>query len=465
MKHTFPTLLFTLIGIAVSLPAFAQPRELVADPDLQQRLTAYLEAHEANNDFMGEVLVADADRILARAVVGMADIESSRPHRPGDVYGVASITKQFTGAALALLASRGTLSLDDTVERWLPAFAARIPGMNAVTLRMLAQQEAGVPDYNDFPDYALLSRRNLSLDEVLDWIAMHTDSVTPGQGYDYSNSHFAILARVIEKASGKPYRRFMREEIFNPAGMYSSDHYRAEEIVMQRVSLYDPGQHGNLVNSPVLDNAMKLGSGSLYTTADDLLRWHRALLQQRILSAEAQALYLAPSRADYGLGAGVRMDALSGQLIADHDGKAPGIAAYFKRWLADGRVLIVLSNVNSGVLNQMKSDLSRLIAGEDVVPPAKREYRTLSQTLLSAAPGDYVFPPTTPIRITQELDGLSLYWRDSGLVQHLAPLADSDWFLMGSRGDHIRFHQNGDGEVTGLDYDWGGGVEFCERKR
>ncbi|MCP5345927.1 MAG: serine hydrolase domain-containing protein [Gammaproteobacteria bacterium] len=461
MKSPLCSLLLSLVLSTLPAILFAQPRTLVADPLLQERIYRYLVAHEVNNDFMGEVLVADSERILARVLVGMADIESGRPHRPGDVYGVASVTKQFTGAAIALLVSRGVLSLDDSVADWLPTFTTRVSGMEHVTIRMLAQQEAGVPDYNDFPDYAQFSRRQVNLDEVLDWIAQNTSSISPGTGYDYSNSHFAILARIIEEASGESYRQFMREHIFNPAGMLSSGHYRAEEIVMQRVSLYDPGQHGDLVNAPVLDNSMKLGSGSLYTTADDLLSWHRSLLKERVLNAQTQELYLEPSGERYAMGVGVRMDALSNQLITDHDGKAPGIAAYYKRWLGDGKVLILLSNVNSGVLNQMKSDLSHLIAGEEVAMPQKREYREIEKALLTEAPGNYLFPPTTPIRIAQELDGLSLYWRESGLVQHLAPLADSDWFLMGSRGDKVRFHRNPDGEIDGMEYDWGGGFEFC----
>lgn len=93
----------------------------------------------------------------------------------------------------------------------------------------------------------------------------------------------------------------------------------------------------------------------------------------------------------------IATDAATGQRVASHDGKSPGVSAYIKRWLDDGRVLIVLSNVNSG------------------------------------------------------------------LVQHLAPLADSDWFYMATRGDRIRFRYGGDGDVTGLEYDWGGGVEFCPR--
>jgi len=427
---------------------------------MQQQLDNYLQAHYQNHDFMGEVLIADDDQILAHSLIGMADIEGGRKHQSGDIYHVASLTKQFTGAAIALLAQRGQLSLDDNLGTLLPDFAARITGADSITVPMLAQHEAGIPDYNGFPEYALNSQRFMTLDEILAWISNNVRSIEP-QGYDYSNSHFAVLARIIEVASGQNYRSFMREEVFLPAGMNSTDHYRAEEVVSGRSHGYDPGHHNNLVNAPILDNSMKLGSGSLHTTAQDLLAWHRALREYRVLDRETQAIYLQASSHDYALGVGVALDEISGQRVASHDGKSPGVGAYIKRWLDDGRVLIMLSNINSGVLNQMKADLTRLANNQPVELPERRVLRSVSESELSTMTGYYQFPPQTPIRITQQSGGLSLYWGNSGQVQHLAPLAGSDWFLMGTRGDRIRFRFDRDGSVDGLEYDWGGGVEFC----
>lgn len=428
--------------------------------DLTEQLTEYLAAHHANNDFMGEVLIARGDQLLAHAVVGMADIESGRPHQPGDVYHVASVTKQFTGAAIALLAARGQLTLDSTLAEWLPEFVAGIDGTADVTVGMLARHEAGIPDYNGFPEYAINSQRTMTLDNILEWISDNITSISPG-AYDYSNSHFAILARIIEVASGSDYREFMRNNVFEPAGMLNTDNYRAEEIVPRRSAGYDPGHSGNLVNAPMLDNSMKLGSGSLHTTAYDLWAWHKALLDDRVLDTAAQSVYLQTSNHAYALGIGVVTEAETGQRVTSHDGKSPGVGAYFKRWLTDGRVLIMLANVNSGALNTLKTDLTRLADGLDVELPERRQYRDIRIEELAAFQGTYLFAPDTQIRIAQQPQGLSLYWGNSGLVQHLAPLAHSDWFHMGSRGDRIRFQRNDIGEVTGLDYDWGGGIEFC----
>lgn len=432
------------------------------DSNLQMALDAYLNAHYQNQDFMGEVLIADTDSIIAHSIVGMADIESQRPHAANDIYHVASLTKQFTGAAIAVLVSRGQLSLNSTLGELLPDFAAGISGAADISVLQLARHEAGIADYNNFPDYARMSRSAVTLDEVLAWIDQHVSQAEPG-AYRYSNSHYAILARIIEQVSGMSYTDFMQQTLFEPAGMHHSGHFRAEDIVPGRVAGYDPGHGLSLVNAPVLDNSMKLGSGSLHTSAFDLLNWHRALQRHDVLDEKTQALYLTPGAHDYAMGISVGKDSSTGETVVHHDGKSPGVAAWFKRWPESGKVLIVLSNVNTGVLNRMKTDLTELVNGKPIDPPALREIRALDKQLAEAAPGTYQFPPATRIGITRSQDGLTLYWGDGGLPQHLIPLADSDWFLMGSRGDRIRFVSNSQGEINELEYDWGGGIERCPR--
>jgi CubicO group peptidase (beta-lactamase class C family) len=455
LRLCFAMLLMTTLFFGASTAA-------QTDSNIQMALDAYLNAHYQNKDFMGEVLIADTDNIIAHSMVGMADIESQRPHAANDIYHVASLTKQFTGAAIAVLISRGQLSLDSTLGELLPDFAAGISGAADISVLQLARHEAGIADYNNFPDYARMSRSAVTLDEVLAWIDQHVSQTEPGD-YRYSNSHYAILARIIEQVSGMSYTDFMQQTLFEPTGMHHSGHFRAEDIVPGRVAGYDPGHGLSLVNAPALDNSMKLGSGSLHTSAFDLLNWHRALQRHDVLDENTQALYLNPSSYGYAMGISVSTDSSTSETVVHHDGKSPGAAAWFKRWPESGKVLIVLSNVNTGVLNQMKTDLSDLVHGKPIDPPASRQLRALDNHLAEAALGTYQFPPATRIQITRSRDGLTLHWGDGGLPQHLIPLADSDWFLMGSRGDRIRFVINDQGEVGELEYDWGAGIECCSR--
>jgi CubicO group peptidase (beta-lactamase class C family) len=428
------------------------------DEALQRTLRGYLEAHEANGDFMGEVIVADRSRILARVVIGMADIESARAHAPGDVYHVASLTKQFTGAAIAVLEGDGTLQLDDILAEYIPDF----PNASEITLRALAQQTAGVPDYNDFDDYGTRLYSTMSLDEIVAWVGDNVGEFVPNGGHSYSNSHYALLAKVIEVASGMRYEDFLRQRILKPAGMRSSGNFGAE-IVPRRVEGYDPGPDGTLINAPEPRNSIKLGSGSLYTTGPDLVRWHRALLGEKLLDADGLALYLNSSEHGYAMGNSVWRDQSSGKRYSAHDGKAPGGFAYMRRWLDEGIALIVLSNVNSGQLNRLKADLSAIVNGTVVKAPEPIHFRKLANGEATRVTGRYLFPPDSKIRIATNAGSLVLYWRDTGLAQYLTPLAESDWFYMRSRGERVRFIFDDDGRATALEYDWGGGVQRCER--
>jgi hypothetical protein len=134
-----------------------------------------------------------------------------------------------------------------------------------------------------------------------------------------------------------------------------------------------------------------------------------------------------------------------------------------KRWLDSKQVLIVLSNVNSGQMNRMKGDLTRLVSGEPVELPKLRKVRRLKEGEAEPLLGQYLFPPDNKIRIADLNGGLVLYWRDTGLAQYLVPLADSEWYFMPSRAERVRFTRNPEGQVVALEYDWGHGIQECLR--
>jgi CubicO group peptidase (beta-lactamase class C family) len=369
------------------------------------------------------------------------------------------VTKQFTGAAIAKLADEGKLDLDTPIAAFFPDF----PHAREITVRALVNQEAGIPSYNDFADYEAQSHRELSVAQLVDWIAAGAGDFKPNPGYAYSNSHFALLARIIELVTGQSYPDYLRAAILAPAGMADTDNYSNSQIVVGRVRGYDPGPNGTLVNAPSIDNSIRLGSGSLSTTSDDLVRWNRALQGDDVLSEAAKAIYLAPRESGYAMGISVGKDEATGERIAAHDGKVPGAFAYMKRWLDSGRALIVLSNVNSGQMNRFKTDLTRIVDGETVPLPERRRTRKLHPGEAAALVGHYLFPPAIDIRIATRDDSLVLYWRDTGLAQYLVPLEGSDWYYMPSRAERIRFVRNAEGVVESLDYDWGNGIQSCKR--
>lgn len=212
-------------------------------------------------------------RIVYERGYGMADLDHAVPITPETVFHVASISKQFTAAAVLLLAQDGKLSLDDDVRRYvgeLPYFGAPI------TLRHLVHHTSGLRD-----QWALLGlagwRYSLDLitdDDVMELVTRQKDlNFPPGEKHVYCNTGYTLLAQVVKRVSGQSFREFTSRRIFDPLGMKST-HFRDDhaEIVKHVAYGYEEGK-GRSVYRLSVTNFDTVGATSLMTTVEDLARW------------------------------------------------------------------------------------------------------------------------------------------------------------------------------------------------
>ena len=164
----------------------------------------------------------DGQMIYNRAF-GMRNLGDRTPATTATQYQYGSITKQFTAAAILLLAQQGKLSLDDPAGKWLPAFA-KFP----VTIRQLLVHVSGIVDFTASAKYALEigPLPFVGPQWGLDYAASQPLEFTPGTKAVYDNSGYVILARIVEKASGSEFEAFLRENFFKPLGMQTVHGYR-----------------------------------------------------------------------------------------------------------------------------------------------------------------------------------------------------------------------------------------------
>ena len=217
------------------------------------------------------VLVVRDGRIEHAKGYGMANLEHGVPIRPDTVFDIASVSKQFAAMAIALLEADGKISLDDDVKRHLPElpdFAHRI------TLRHLVHHTSGIRDWP-----GTMSIGGWSYEDVMSFgqilrMAFHQRELnfTPGDAYAYSNTGYNLLAEIVARTSGKSFRQFCDERIFQPLRM-TRTHFHDDhgEIVVNRAESYRPpldGRHRHAVS-----NLTALGSSSLFTTIEDLAKW------------------------------------------------------------------------------------------------------------------------------------------------------------------------------------------------
>jgi D-alanyl-D-alanine carboxypeptidase len=205
-----------------------------ADAPLPTKVDAYLAPLVASHDLNAVVLIARGDKPVVQRAYGMASFELGKPLDASSRFRIASITKTFTAAAIVILIERGKLSYDDRLSKFEPAF----PNAEKITIRQLLLHRSGVPN----PDLEPCS--GATLNDVVANLAKKKLWFEPGTSGGYSNGGYAMLAHVIEKASGKPWETFLRDEIFTPLHLDATMRDAEELLVPGRASGYAAGPGG-----------------------------------------------------------------------------------------------------------------------------------------------------------------------------------------------------------------------------
>ena len=278
------------------------------------------------------LIVKDGEAVYSKGF-GYADIERQTPITPEMTFRLASVSKQFTAAAILVLAEQGKLDIDDPLIDYLPAMSA-YPG---VTIRQLMNHTSGLPDYYDEIEEEGELLTNADVAELL---ANKTAAdFSPGEKYEYSNSAYEMLAQVVEAVSDQTFAEFMDEFVFEPAGMTGAlIHDHKEPEIQNRVYGYDDASDGYVLNDASRLNGI-VGSGGMYATLNDFFAWDVALNENAVLSADSLAEAYTNSTLssgeefDYGLGWG--LDEYAGYRRAEHGGSWVGFRTGIARFLGE----------------------------------------------------------------------------------------------------------------------------------
>lgn len=252
------------------------------------QLTERLAREGGAGRFMGGVLVARGDQVLFRQTYGMANFETGQPLALDSKFRLASISKQFTAAAVLKLQDQGKLTVGDPVCQWVqPCPAAWAP----LKLGHLMSHTSGIPDIMAQAQWGLVRVTPKTQQELTDASARYGLSFPPGTKIRYNNAGFNLLTQVIEKASGKTYETYLQDEFFTPLGMTNTGSDAdglATDLVMGYANF-----PGGLTAQPLANVSVVVGAGALYSTLDDLLTWNRALHNGKVLSDFSHAQMLS----------------------------------------------------------------------------------------------------------------------------------------------------------------------------
>ena len=302
-------------------------------------------------------------------VAGFADARKESVAGPQALYRIGSLTKLMTDVLVMQLVERGTLNLDTPVRAYLSSFAPRDPYSKPVTLRMLMSHHAGLVE--EPPRGHYYDPNPPSLAEVVRSLNGTTLIAEPGTTYHYSNAGLAVVGRVLEVVTSKPYEQLLREALLQPLGM-SETSLRASPEVRARLAYGEIAPYdGTRFAAPVFD----LGptpAGNVYSSVPDVLKFARSLLEGglaangRILQGETIASMWQPQyppAGDERPGIGFFLRSLDGHRVASHSGSVYGYVADLSVYPDDGfatTIMIALGEANP-VRRRLRDFAARLV--------------------------------------------------------------------------------------------------------
>jgi CubicO group peptidase (beta-lactamase class C family) len=401
--------------------------QTTANAPLAHRIDARVREYLDAGLFSGVVLVARGDDIVYQGAFGLADRTFNVSNTVDTKFHIASVSKPITAAAVLLLAERGKLSLDDHVSKFVPGF----PNGDRITIEELLTHYSGLDNASDATEYDNWSRfpqTPASLVEKLAKLPLHSQ---PGKTYSYSASNYHLLALIIEKASGLSYGDFLARNIFAPLGMSNTAHHAADEAVIASLANgYMLKDAAGFEKPPYCDWTSLTGNGSLYTTAADLLKFHRALQHGGLLKAETVTSSYGFDRPDRDVGMFWYRRTENGRRSVYMGGSTPGFKAHFERFIDDDVAVIVLSNVYIASPSQIARDIRTILWSDkklEAVPtPVTRSADELRRVAGSYQFGPNFYQPSLLARI-EPRDGY-LVLRYPTFDVPLTPIANGQYF-------------------------------------
>jgi D-alanyl-D-alanine carboxypeptidase len=317
------------------------------------------------------VAVARDGNVVFEKSYGLADIETGVKATPETVYRIASITKQFTAAAVMRLVEQGKLSLEDPITKHLPDFPTQ---GHDVTIRHLLSHTSGIKNYNKIADPPErfsrpdMIRLDVSYADMVELVGTIPFDFAPGERWQYNNTAFWLLGEIVTRVSGAPWDRYLEEELLRPHGLEKvlvADHRR---IVPNRAAGYLYESPENLTNAPFLSMHWGLGCGALSATAADLARWAHLLHTGTIVSPGSYAQMITPTTLADGStepeGFGLHLDDRVGRRAIHHGGNTAGFTSYLAYYPESGVSIAALSNSRPRiVIERIEAMLARAAFG------------------------------------------------------------------------------------------------------
>jgi CubicO group peptidase (beta-lactamase class C family) len=323
------------------------------------------------------VVVLKNGKIVHKNGYGMANLEYDVPITPATIFDMASVSKQFTAMAVAMLANQGKISLDDDIRKYLPD----MPDFGkSITIRHLLHHTSGLRSWG-----FLIQLEGLEWDDRLSYahvlrLARYQKELNfePGEEFSYSNTGYALLAEIVARVTGQSFREWTTANIFKPLGMTDTVfHDDNTEIVKNRADSYAPEEKGGFRN--VVSNLTVVGSSSLFSTADDMSKWLKNFDEGQVGGTGAldqmfeTGVLNDGEKLDYAFG--LVMGEYRGTKTVHHSGGWAGFKTHIVLFPEQEFSVAVLSNLSTMKPVPLANQIADIYLAEDLTPEKQKAKR------------------------------------------------------------------------------------------
>jgi len=312
-----------------------------------KKIDSFFKNRSRRGLFNGTVLFGSEGKIIYENAFGFANFKKKEKLKVSSSFQLASLTKPLTSYAILRLVQQGKVALADTIGKFINDF----PYKN-ITIHLLLAHRSGLPEYMYFADkYWKNKKIPITNKDVIDLMKKYKPLryYKPDHRYNYSNTNYVILAYIIERVTGKTYKKFMKEFIFNPLQMTHSFVYQKETGKRNKAKVIGYIRQRRKAENTYLNGVV--GDKGIYSSIEDLYKWSNAIDEGKFVSDSLMQKAFTPQHKDLRIydnyGYGWRINASdSTNKIVYHTGWWKGFRSYFIKELGKKNTIIVLSNIS-----------------------------------------------------------------------------------------------------------------------
>jgi CubicO group peptidase (beta-lactamase class C family) len=447
MERSFLVLFISILLGALDVSAQDQHQQ--DQRKLTKKLDEYLLSAFNSYHLNGSALIASHGKILLHKAYGWRNIEQGALNDTSTNFPILSMTKSFTSTVVLKLQEEGKLSLKDKLSKYFPDYSRA----NDISLRELLNHTSGINNYTDpigIEDSSIVCNP-VTRQQVLDLFYTKPQETEPGKEFNYNNSAYYLLGMIIEKVTGQPYEKIVREMILSPLGMSNSGFDFNGLPPAKKATGYYLFNEEKKQSICWLDSTVSYAAGALYSTTGDIYRWARAVANKQILSEKSWNSALKPGLGNYGYGWWIR--SLYNKKFYYHSGGYPGYMSTLAYFPVEDLTIILLNNFGTYDQNiwAITIGLTAISLNLPYDNWTVRKEVPQEEVSLKKFIGEYALNNKTSISISIKEGRLFGIGKQGTDMPELALFADSsNTFFLKDFNTTFRFVNNDQGDVNKL---------------